>query len=387
MKIEKLFLWFNNFVLNGIIENIGIKPLEVEIMREFIKKYKKNFLLVLILGFAVYFYILIKQDARPIANKIVHSHFNYLLLVFGLLISYIFLESIVIFLFVRKKAKGLNVLDTFRMNLSTQFFNSITPFAAGGQPFQIFYMNSRGLKTKDSTSIVLMNFITFNIAFVIAGSFCLIYKYAYFTQFIGGYILLIGFGVNVFITVITFILAFSKNIYHVLMEILWVKVIKWPILKRFKLETKTENIRNTIDDFNREIKELNNNKILWIEAVGLHLIRIILYYAIPLFIFIALGESVKGNEVNLIVAAFFVAMVMSYIPTPGASGGAEGLFGILFSVFFIKESYIAALLIWRFLTYYLVLIIGFVALLTLSYKKDLVELNGSSDEIVLVEVR
>ncbi|QVK18704.1 flippase-like domain-containing protein [Mycoplasmatota bacterium] len=358
-------------------------------MRDFIKKYKKNFFIVFLIGFGIYFYILSKHNAKEIFIKIKNIHINYIIIVFILLLAYVALESLVIFLFAKKKVKGIGFFTAFRLNLSTQFFNSITPFAAGGQPFQVFYLNARGIKTKDSTSIILMNFITYNIAFVIVGFTCLLYRFNYFNNLLKGegykYILLIGFGVNLSVTLLTFVLAFSKKIYHILIEVIWLKIIHWPILRKFKLETKTEKIEKTIDDFNREIKELNHHKLLWVQAVFYHILRIVLFYAIPLFIFMALGESVHGNEANLVVGAIFVAMVMSYIPSPGASGGAEGLFYVIFSFFFQKGALAPALLLWRFITYYFYLLLGFIALLTLNYTKNLREINYPEETLATKE--
>lgn len=346
-------------------------------MLDFIRKYKKNFFLVLLLGFLVYFFILFKNDASEIMSRIKDINIYYLLLVLGLFIIYTSLESWVLHLFIVYKLKGFNYNDSFRLNLSTQFFNAITPFSSGGQPFQIFYFKTRGVKVKDSTSIVLMNFITFTIAFDIVGIVSLIFKYQYFNQISGhGYLLLIGFGVNIFITVLTFILAFSKKIYHIIIEVIWLKMVHWAILRRFRLDQKTEKIRQTVDDFNQEIKELNNHKLLWVQSVLLHVIRIVIVYSIPFFLFLALGEPVQEHYVNLIIGAFFVAMVMSYIPSPGASGGAEGLFILFFTPFFSSSTIIlSTLLLWRFITYYLYLLLGFIALFRLNYKKNLEEIN------------
>lgn len=358
-------------------------------MREFIKKYKKNFLIVFLIGFGIYFYILSKHNAKEILTKIQNIQIRYIIIVFILLIAYVMLESLVIFIFAKKKVKGIGFLTAFRLNLSTQFFNSITPFAAGGQPFQVFYLNARGIKTKDSTSIILMNFITYNIAFVIVGFACLLWKFNDFNTLLKGagykYILLIGFGVNLSVTLLTFVLAFSKRIYHILIEVIWLKIVQWPILRKFKLEMKTEKIEKAIDDFNHEIKELNHHKILWVQAVFYHVLRIVCFYAIPLFIFMALGENVHGIEVNLVVGAIFVAMVMSYIPTPGASGGAEGFFYIIFSFFFQKATLTPALLLWRFITYYFYLLLGFIALITLNYTKNLREINYPEEALATKE--
>ncbi|HEY8364476.1 MAG TPA: lysylphosphatidylglycerol synthase transmembrane domain-containing protein [Haloplasmataceae bacterium] len=353
-------------------------------MREFLKKYRKNLLIVVIIGFIVYFYILFKNDAKLIIEKISQVNIIYVPIILFLLFVYLFFEAQVIFILARKRVKGLKIGDAFRVNLATQFFNAVTPFASGGQPFQVVYLNSRGIKVRDATSIVLINFITFNIAFLILGIFSLIFKFNYFNYYLAQegyqYILIIGFIVNFFVTVFSIFLTYSRKFYYFFIEVLLKKIARWPLIRKFKLETKTENMKKAIDDFNIAVKTFNY-KGLWLISIFYHLIRIICFYAIPLVIFMALGENVSGNEFNIIVGAFFVAMVMSYIPTPGASGGAEGLFYIIFSIFF-KNSIIAALLLWRFITYYISLLIGFISLITLNHKKNLVYFDSLEEEMV-----
>jgi uncharacterized protein (TIRG00374 family) len=53
-----------------------------------------------------------------------------------------------------------------------------------------------------------------------------------------------------------------------------------------------------------------------------------------------------------------VTMISGLIPSPGAAGGAEGIVYIFFKRFFKPTSILAAVLIWRFITYYLNLLIG-----------------------------
>lgn len=352
-------------------------------MREIIKKYKKNLIIVAVLGFLLYFYIIFKNDVNEITNKIKQVNIYYLLIIFVFLFIYVFFEGLVIYLIAKRKVKGISVLDSFWVNMATQFFNYITPFSTGGQPFQIVYFKARGIKVRDASSIVLLNFITYNIAYILLGIFGLIFKYEFFKNFLKAdnyhYLLFIGFGINILVTILAFFLTFSKKFYRILIEGIWLKIIRWPFLRRFKFERKVENLKNSIEIFHSELKKLKYDKRLWIETILLHIIRLVCFFLVPLFTFMALGENVANNEFNIFVGAIFIAIVMSYVPTPGASGGAEGVFYILFS--FLKIAIIPALLLWRFLTYYLYLILGFIALLTLNYRNNLSKLNYDNIDI------
>ena len=49
---------------------------------------------------------------------------------------------------------------------------------------------------------------------------------------------------------------------------------------------------------------------------------------------------------------------MAIIPLPGAEGGAEGGFYLIYSLFFKSDTIITAIFIWRILTYYSSIAIG-----------------------------
>lgn len=347
-------------------------------MKELIKKYKKNFLLLFVISFIIYLIIIIRNDAASLSDKIKDFDLIYLPLILLLLLLYVFLEGVVIYILSKYTLKGISLMDCVRVNLATQFFNAITPFASGGQPFQVVYFHSRGIKVKDSTIIVVMNFITYSIAFVAVGLLCLIIKYPYFHVLLEGsgyrYLILVGISINIIVTLFTISLAFSKKLYYILIEVLWKKIIRWPILRRFHLDEKTSQFSKMILDYQVKISELKQNWFLWFMTILIHIIRVIIFAIIPLIIFQALGENLTGLWLNLIVASMFVDIIMSYVPTPGASGGAEGVFYLFFNLFF-KTMVVPGLLLWRLITYYLYIVAGFIALVTLNYQNNLKDLN------------
>ena len=53
--------------------------------------------------------------------------------------------------------------------ITTQFFHAITPFAAGGQPWQIYKLKKDGLTLAESTNVVIQDFIAYQIALVFLG--------------------------------------------------------------------------------------------------------------------------------------------------------------------------------------------------------------------------
>ena len=62
--------------------------------------------------------------------------------------------------------------------------------------------------------------------------------------------------------------------------------------------------------------------------------------------------------VSVIVASSYVAIIGSFVPVPGASGGIEFGFLQFFGNFVGGSLLSAGLLIWRTFTYYLTMIVG-----------------------------
>ena len=79
------------------------------------------------------------------------------------------------------------------------------------------------------------------------------------------------------------------------------------------------------------------------------------------------------------MTTFAIAMTC-YIPTPGSSGGIEFAFQSLFaSIAVMSEStVVSGMLLWRFLTYYILMILSFIVYLifekrAFSYNKEIEE--------------
>jgi hypothetical protein len=65
--------------------------------------------------------------------------------------------------------------------------------------------------------------------------------------------------------------------------------------------------------------------------------------------------------------SLFSTTFMMWVPTPGASGGTEWAFTVIFTVLVSGSTavLVTAMLIWRFVTYYLGMFVGFIAYMIL----------------------
>ena len=98
---------------------------------------------------------------------------------------------------------------------------------------------------------------------------------------------------------------------------------------------------------------------VYLSAAFFTIIQIFVACIIPYLIYRSF--NFKGaNMFDMLGAQAFVNMVSAFIPLPGASGGAEGSFYLFFGLFFINNTIIPAIFIWRVFTYYLNMIGGLI---------------------------
>ena len=113
-----------------------------------------------------------------------------------------------------------------------------------------------------------------------------------------------------------------------------------------------------LEDFHNCTKKVKKKKGLFVLGIILNLISLTCYYAIPLFLVYSLHDYNSMTFFTSIVASAYVLIIGSFVPIPGATGGIEYGFLEIFSSFLPTTSVRAVMIIWRFITYYLGMILG-----------------------------
>lgn len=301
-------------------------------------------------------------------------------LIWGLvsLLLYILMNPLALYLLGRNKnEKPVSFKDSMLIGTIEYFFNGITPFSSGGQPFQVYSYNKIDVKPSRSTGILLMNFVTFQIALVMM---C-IYSLFFYNELTHGEIALkimvvIGLVMNTLILTLFASLGLSKTVRNLLS-----KLVSWFCnLKIFKgkLEKFIVTFDNYCNDAQRTFKALLEDKLKFIACIFIKLLSLICNYLIPFFILKALNVEVTISQIPMIIAMTTFAIAMTcYIPTPGSSGGIEFAFQSLFATLATMSSsvVVSGMLLWRFITYYLLILISFIVYLifekrAFSYQKE-----------------
>ena len=324
---------------------------------ELLKNIKKNTLILLLITITVLCFVL-KDNFDDIIRTLSTMNYWYVLLAIFFYFLSIVLKAYVTYRTIANK-KLISLKEAIKHNIITQFFNGITPFSTGGQPMEVYMLTEHNIKTSHATNITIQNFVFYQTALVIYGIIAILYNgiFHIFPKIpVLRKLVLIGFLVNILVAVGLFIITFSKRLtkkvaYIIINSLTYLKIVKNPLKMKEKWDTRLE-------EFHISAKQLRKRKKLFVGGVFFNLLSLTCLYIVPLFITYGFQDFTSLNVADTLTASAYVLIMGAFVPIPGASGGMEYGFLKFFGNFIPKVTLNASLLIWRFITYYLGMIVG-----------------------------
>lgn len=321
------------------------------------KKYKWNVLSVVLLGAIMLGILLGKGDSKVMLESIKTLAPKWLLVGLVCIGLYVGVETIIQYMLTDRMQKGHSLWNAFKVVMTGQFFNAITPFASGGQPMQAFIMAKQGVPVGTSISILMTKFIIYQLILTLYSMIVLLIQMPFFFARIRGvvYFALIGFIMNLGIVMVLIASIFMKQKLKRLgfwwVNLLYrVRIIKNPTAIKRK-------IISQIDLFNKNISLLKKNTGLLLQISILTIMQLTAYFLIPYTVYKAFGLT--GTKMIVIIsAAAFIVMISAFVPVPGNSGVAEGSFFLFFQLFFPTSILPTAILCWRLITFYIPMCLG-----------------------------
>lgn len=275
-----------------------------------------------------------------------------------------------------------------KTNFIGKYYDAVTPFATGGQPMQIYYLNSKGISGGNSSAIVLIRYIFSIMCWIILGGALMIAGTVkgVLDGVSGGNILKItgwiGIGVNLIVP--TFVILFL--ILPKAMTKLTVGIVKlgnkMKIVK--DVDKTTARATKVVSDFKTSFKLMATNPIMFILLLLVCFAESALTFAIPYFVMKAFSCSVDGMALAVMSLNTFAIFGVSFVPTPGNSGVMEGMGALAFSVA-AGSSLIWSVLTWRFAVFYVYIIIGIVMTVYDIIKKNIKDKKGKAQSEVANE--
>jgi uncharacterized protein (TIRG00374 family) len=215
--------------------------------------------------------------------------------------------------FFAKSAKAeSDFTDSYLIGCSEHFYNGITPFSAGGQPFQIYGFSRRGTSASKATGIVLANFVVFMMVTNLIALIALIF-FPYFTANLSAInnnatstmdanwfipVAIVGYVINFLVLVFMFTLGLSKKVRNGIVGI--VKgICKIKFIGKY-LSKAIPALEAYCDNAQTAFKEIAKHKKAFLFAFISRFFAMVAYYSIPFFILLAVGITVTPFDFVLI---------------------------------------------------------------------------------------
>lgn len=252
-----------------------------------------------------------------------------------------------------------------RTVLLGKYYDSVTPAAIGGQPFQIWYMHKNaGIGKGMATTIPIIGMISNQIGFIIVASVAFLFGSLSINNAVLMATACFGLLFYAFWPIAILIATFLPNTTAELVNLIVKFLAKIHIVKDKKKAIK--KVSDGVNEYAKCVKQILKTRGLFLREILLSVCFHLLISMIPFFVLTAFGGAV--DFLPCLVTTIAVTSAVYFVPTPGNAGAAEGTFFVVFSA--LSSGYIFwAMLTWRFFSYYIYIIIGAIIYVRMHFEK------------------
>ena len=368
--------------IKKLTENEDSKELEAAkatVKAQSSKKKKVLSLVFFLINIVVIAIILIVQMKQGIVGSPSELDVNgwYILGAFGMFALIVLSETLKFNVLIRK-ATGRNRLGlSFKTAVLGRYYDVITPFATGGQPFQIYYTNKYGIKGGESFSITMSEhmfqqiayFIIITVIFVgsclkIGGITNIILKYSSISPVEAGIVASmswVGYTIVAALLLAVAVIILNRKVGTAIVVgvlKLFCKIFRRDYNKLFR------KTMRTVITWQSTMRRYKKSPWVWISNILLSTLFYAALYSIPYFIYCAFMGWNSEIWLKIILLTIIIDLAASFNPLPGGTGVSDLSFLAVFTSLFAVKNTFWALLLWKFFTYY-----GFIlqGLLVLTY--------------------
>ena len=279
--------------------------------------------------------------------------------IFACWFSYMFFDALSGWIYLRREGFKISLGRAINACLIGFYYSNVTPSAAGGQPMQVNSLRKAGIPVGYGTMTATIRFICNQFAICLMCSVFWLANRDFVLRQLGDKVWLarVGLAINFAGVPLLLMAAFQRNLIQ--------RIALWAIYlgKRLHLirneDAAIASTTNVLDTYHTALLNLTRRPgqiLLQVLCSCLSLLGLI---GSTYFVYRAFGLS--GTPwYQLLTISFLLFVSASYTPLPGASGAQEGGFLLFYEGIFPPDRIGLALLVWRFFTYYLFLIVGVV---------------------------
>ena len=313
-------------------------------------------LLSVLLSFFILGLLIITGGIDDFIVQTEHMDIKFLILAFVGIIFYCLFDTCVLFCLVKTRYKVCNFFLCLKACLIGLFYSAITPLSIGGQPMQVMYLNKKSdIKIGDASLFVIIKMLLYQIAMIIYAVVGFFLCKNFMNRQITGMVFL-GFFLNIIFVLSVIVICLKKEWAVKLVSRIINLLSKIKIFGIKDKEAVLKKMTDQIDLFNASGKIIYQKKFDLILIFWLNIIELTFYYLISGFVFRSFGINYAIHEIIFMTSLIY--MTTSFVPIPGASGATEGVFYIFFKGCFSKQTVLPIIFVWRFISYYFLILVG-----------------------------
>lgn len=282
-------------------------------------------------------------------------------------VAYLFFDALSIHHFLKSQGHRIPIASSLFVAISGMYYSNITPGASGGQPMQVYYLKKRNVPIGIGTSALTVKLFAFQFMLAVLGTVLWIAYKDYIALQLGNnmWILIVGYVYNVVVVVFTLMMATSKRLVRFIVTL----IIKLGAKLRLTKDPAATQAKwdDVIDTFHASVMMITRRPMDLITQLVIATLQLLSLMAVTFFLYHAF--KLTGASYGQITAlGIMLYTSAAYTPLPGASGAQEGVFALYYSQVFPDGIRLMALLLWRFFTYYLSLIVGAIVSVVNSFR-------------------
>ncbi|MBR4080392.1 MAG: flippase-like domain-containing protein [Clostridia bacterium] len=272
-------------------------------------------------------------------------------------VVYTVLDALIIWYFLHRQGYVITFGYALFVAIAGLYYSNVTPGATGGQPMQVYHLKQISIPIAIGTSALAVKYFCFHTMLMVLSTVLWIAHGPFIRAQVGSsmWILVFGYAYNAVAVLAVLLVATNKR---------WVRaIISWGLKLAVKLRLckDPEGVRAKLEEgletFHGSIMMLAQHPLDFIVQMILGGVQLLSHIIVIYFLYHAFGLT-GSNYSQLTALGLLLYVSAAYTPLPGASGAQEGVFALYFSQIFPDGVRFMALLLWRFFTYYISLIVG-----------------------------
>ncbi len=323
---------------------------------KFWKKYSSYLFFVFLIS-ATAIVIVTQVDPETFLRTIKRTNGYFLLIGFGCVFGYWILEAFMLLKLMRRENPSESFHFAWTVTMVGQYYNLITPSATGGQPLQLYEMSKKNYGIGSGTAVLVQKYALYQVTVTFLAIVATILSITTLHHSLDAakWLIAIGLIVNIAGVVLIFILAFNANAAKAIMLgcvklLLTLHIIKNP-------DKYFDKVNHFIKEYQIAIEALKSHQMQTLKLFVVSIVQILVFYSINYWVYRSLGLN-ETDAITIISLQAILYVAVAFVPTPGAAGGAEAGFLLLFGPIYGSGNTAIAMILWRLIIFYFIILFG-----------------------------